>query len=107
MKPIKQFSSLSVGGDESGLGGLERVEEILRSAAGFEPETEATYNFAAAAMSRRRFRSRMVWWGATACAGFALLVWWATPKKTMPGPQWPPVPYSLVNHEQLKLGPND
>lgn len=59
---------------------MERVEEILRSAADFQPETEATYNFAAAAMSRRRFRSRTVWMAVAGCACTALLVWMAMPK---------------------------
>ena len=86
MRPIDE---LSVGPDLPGIGGLERVEEILRSAADFEPETEATYNFAAAAMSRRRFRSRVVWIAVAACTATAIAVWLCIPKRT-PAPQWPP-----------------
>lgn len=70
---------------------LERVEDILRSAAVFEPETEATYNFAAAAMARRRFRTRLVLLSAVVCAITVALLWLAIPKIAAHAPQWPPI----------------
>lgn len=77
MRPIEQ---LSKGPDEPMPAALGRVEEILRSAADFAPETEPTYNFAAAAMARRRFRARSLFVTAAGCACTALLVWWAVPR---------------------------
>jgi hypothetical protein len=82
MRPKEELSN----GTEEVL--LERMEDLLRSAADFEPETEATYNFAAAAMSRRRFRSRAVWMTAAGCACTALFVWCTVPRVIGPANIW-------------------
>lgn len=79
---MKQTDMLSKGSEEAlpVLPNMERLEEILRSAADFEPETEASYNFAAAAMARRRFRSRSTVLTFAGCACTAMLVWWGLPR---------------------------
>jgi hypothetical protein len=77
---MKQIEKVSKGSEEAMPARIERIEEILRAAADFEPETEATYNFAAAAMARRRFRSRTAWLTVAGCACSAIFVWWLVPR---------------------------
>ena len=77
---MKQIDKVSKGSEEAMPARIERIEEILRAAADFEPETEATYNFAAAAMARRRFRSRTAWLTVAGCACSAMFVWWLVPR---------------------------
>ena len=87
MKPIDQ---VSLGIEDPA---LKRVEEMLRSAADFEPETEPNYNFAAAAMCRRRFRARSVWLMAAGMACTAALVYLAVPRFMGSSPIFPPSTY--------------
>jgi hypothetical protein len=102
MRPIEQ---LSKGPEEPMPAALGRVEEILRSAADFEPETEATYNFAAAAMARRRFHARSLFVTAAGCACTALLVWWAVPRM-MGSRSWiiQPPPTRVVDGASATMG---